>query len=305
MSRVTTYRAFGLNIQSEIPLPELPETGPEGMPDAFIRWGAIGHGISSPLDHGVLWKTALGQFEINIPEVARYLVTQGRDIIVEPHQGVNEASLRTYLLGSATGALLQQRGYFVLHAGGFVHNGNAILVSGRSGAGKSTTLQGMARRGYATLSDDLIPIHTDSYGMCIASPGYPFTRLCRDAADHYGIGSGSPRFLVKSGRKLVLSIESFEATPRPVSHIFFLKSKNRETVETKPIDILKASALLSKFAYRGKFLKGMRLLPPHFDFTVRVARQAQVTVLHRPATLGGLESVLDKMEELIDQPQHG
>jgi len=297
-----TYRAFGLTLQSEFALPELPIASSSAEPDVQITVGEIGAGILSPQGHGALWKTVPGQMELNVPGIGRYLVSQGKKIQIEPARESTEAALRTMLLGSVAGALLQQRGHFVLHAGGFVHNRSAVLICGRSGAGKSTVLQGMARRGYATLSDDLLPISLDADESPIASPGYPYTRLCRDAATYYGVSQDSPRFLTKSGRKFVLEIDTFDPTTRPISHIFCLNSYNRDEVDLKPTSALKAGSLLSRFSYRSKFLQGMGLLAPHFDFTVKIARKVPVTLVRRPRTLETLDHLLDRIEATLAQP---
>ena len=45
-----------------------------------------------------------------------------------------------------------------LHAGGVVLNGRAILLPGRSHAGKSSLVEAFLRRGASYLSDDMIPI---------------------------------------------------------------------------------------------------------------------------------------------------
>lgn len=297
-----TYCAFGLTLQSDLALPELPMVSVSAEPDVRITLGKIETGILSPQGHGGLWKTAPGQLELNVPGIGRYLVSQGNKIQIEPARDATAASLRTMLLGSAAGALLQQRGNFVLHAGGFVHDNRAVLICGRSGAGKSTVLQGMSRRGYATLSDDLLPISLDANESPIASPGYPFTRLCRDAATHYGLDQESPRYLTKSGRKFVMEIDTFDATTRPISHIFCLKSHNRDEVDIEQTSPLKAGSLLSRFSYRSKFLQGMGLLAPQFDFTVKIARKVPLSIVRRPGTLETLEHLLDRIETVLSQP---
>lgn len=299
MTRPSLYHAFGLILQSDLDLPELQRAPVGSRPDVIIKLGPVGAGISEPIGRGVLWKTAPGRFELEVPNTARYLASHGSEVVIELQPEANPDEVRTYLLGSVAGAVLQQREMFVLHAGGFVHEGRAILVCGRSGAGKSTVLQGLARRGYATMSDDLVPIGLNEAGTCIASPGYPFTRLCQDAAAHHGVGPDSPHFLIKSARKLIFAIEHFDATPRPVARVICLKSHNRDTVEVQAVDPIKACSLLSRFSYRTKFLQGMNLLAPHFEQTIRIATQAPVSLVRRLPTLAGLDPLLDKIEHLI------
>lgn len=299
-----SYHAFGLVIQTDLPLPELTVASTSAKTDVRITVGKIETGIRSPQEQRGFWKTAPGQLELNVPGTARYLATEGTTIQIEPAPDAKPVELRTILLGSVFGALLQQRGFFVLHSGGFVHRGGAVLICGRSGAGKSTVLQGMTRRGFASLSDDLVPISIDPNDVPIASPGYPFTRLCRDAATHYGLSQESPRFLAQSGQKLVLEINNFDTETRPISHIIFLRTHNRNDVQIELASPLQAGSLLFRIGYRSKFLRGMGLLASQFDCTIKIARKVPLSIIHRPGTLETLDHLLDRIETVLTQPSH-
>ncbi|MEO8358809.1 MAG: hypothetical protein ABI672_02170 [Vicinamibacteria bacterium] len=79
-------------------------------------------------------------------------------------QGIIYAGKSKRGLRMATEAALEQRAstessaFAFLHAGGVTIRGRAILVPGRSFAGKSTLVEALLKRGAAYLSDDMIPI---------------------------------------------------------------------------------------------------------------------------------------------------
>ena len=50
---------------------------------------------------------------------------------------------------------LHRRGLFAIHAGAVAGPAGAVIVAGQSGQGKSTLVLGLARRGWALLSDEL------------------------------------------------------------------------------------------------------------------------------------------------------
>ena len=82
------YTAYGLRVQSPIALPFVPaSSAPHHEPDVTIRVGAAPLALPAPVDKRRHWQSAPGAFLLNVDGVARYLVTAGRDILVEPHGG--------------------------------------------------------------------------------------------------------------------------------------------------------------------------------------------------------------------------
>lgn len=304
MTALRNLSAFGLTIESEIDLPELPFAPAKNERDVQIKVAPIGSGISDPAGRGTLWKTAPGLFEMHVPGTARFLVRDGREILVEPEAEANPAEIRTYLLGSACGALLQQRGYLVLHAGGFVHRDHAVLICGGSGAGKSTVIQGMMQRGFHPMSDDLVPVHFDHDGQAIAHSGYPHTRLCPDAATHFQYDEHSPAFLANAGRKLVVGMTNFDQTPRPIAAIFCLETHNRSGLELERETSLPATSKLIHFSYRRNFLVGMSLRAHQFELATKVAHQVPVFSIRRDTTLKVLDALLDRVDLEIRSLPH-
>ena len=136
------YQAYGLSIRSEINLPELlpaadqnegsatnvqiilDQVPKSGLKDArrLSEWLHI-----SP---NALW--------IDIDRVARFQITDGEVITVYPYPESDEDSIRLYLLGSAFGALLNQRGLFVLRQAGTLVSGTYELDGGWTGSLQGT-----------------------------------------------------------------------------------------------------------------------------------------------------------------------
>lgn len=71
---------------------------------------------------------------------------------------------------------------FFMHGAALEKNGELVLLTGRSGAGKSTTTWGLLNNGFNYLSDELAPINLDTmhvspypHAVCLKSypPSYP------------------------------------------------------------------------------------------------------------------------------------
>lgn len=90
-----------------------------------------------------------GELLLKVDGVANYWVKEGREIVIEPGPAAEAGDVRVFLLGSAFGALLHQRGLPPFHAGAVAMEGKAVLLAGRSGVGKSTLAAELCRRGHS------------------------------------------------------------------------------------------------------------------------------------------------------------
>ena len=176
------YKLFGLCVASELDLPELVRAPDDQPADVAIRCGALLDGLAT--DSGA--SMAGAAMVLNIPDVARYLISDGREILVEAITGASERNVRLFLLGSAFGALLHQRGLLPLHANAIEVDGRAIGFLGHSGAGKSTIAAWFHDRGHPILADDVCVVTFGEDGRPLAHPGIPRFRLWRDALERRG-----------------------------------------------------------------------------------------------------------------------
>src|SRR5690606_9601089 len=80
-----------------------------------------------------------GSVLFEIPEVGRFQITNGIEILYSVNEETVLDTARLYILGSCIGAVLQQRGYLVLHGNAISIDGEyATIFIGSQGAGKST-----------------------------------------------------------------------------------------------------------------------------------------------------------------------
>ena len=172
------YRVFGLSVCSEIELPELASGDSAVQADVTISVGPIDASISAPGIHATG-----GDLVFVAEDVARYRISGGREIVVDPLPGTPERNVRLFLLGSAFGALLHQRGLLPLHANAVEIGGKAVAFMGESGAGKSTLAAWFHDHGYRVLADDVTVIRFPDDRPPTVAAGLPRLRLWRDAME--------------------------------------------------------------------------------------------------------------------------
>jgi hypothetical protein len=176
------YSIFGLELASALELPELRPAAPSSTgPDIIVSLGEIADPQRAP----GLFRTDDGALLV-IDKVARYAVRDGRHIVVEPRPGTAPGNVRLFLLGSAMGMLIHQRGLLPLHGNAVEIDGRAFAFVGHSGAGKSTLAAWFHDQGYRILSDDVSVVRFDAAGRPMLSAGIPRLRLWRDAIEASG-----------------------------------------------------------------------------------------------------------------------
>lgn len=295
MSESKDYRLFGLQIRSEIELPELLSVRNTDKPDVKVRRGAIDAAeaaASLEFDgHGML---------LTIPNVARFRIEGGSEILVDAAADVPARNLRLFLLGSAFGALLHQRGMLPLHANAIEIEGRAVAFMGESGSGKSTLAAWFHDRGYKVLTDDVCVVGFDNAAMPHAYPGLPRLRLWHDALQTLGRDASSyQRSYVGSDEeyeKFDVPIERCDlaSEPVPLSAIYVLDRGDDLSIEQ--LTGLEAATAIFANTYRGSYVSVTGGHRPHWEQSLEIVRKIPV---YRACRLWGLDGLDDQAGRML------
>ncbi|HYE26669.1 MAG TPA: hypothetical protein VEA61_00310 [Allosphingosinicella sp.] len=294
--RASTYRLFGLNLSSEIDLAGLAPPVEAGAPDVEIAFGLIASGEDPPGYSATAEGTLL-----SVAKVGRYLIREGRHIVIDPAPGASERNLRLFLLGSAIGALLHQRGLLPLHANAINIGGRAVAFSGHSGAGKSTIAAWFHDRGYPILADDVCVIGFDDAGRALAYPGIPRLRLWREALEATGRDAGAyDRSFDDQEKYDVPTLSGVRLEPLPLTAIYLLRKADDKAGGGAAIDRLtgvdSVETLISN-TYRGGYLRTIGRTGEHLAACLRVARAVPVFCARRQ---WGFERFEEQARQLHD-----
>jgi len=221
------YTAFGLNIESELELPEL--TASEGPADVSIVFGETPRHLEAPAAETPWYEVKAGEFLLTVDSVARYYAGNGRCIVVEPVEGADEESVRVFLLESVFPALLQQRGYLALHGSAAVIRGKAVAIAGKSSAGKTAVALALYDRGFSLLTDEICALGVSGDGKLMIYPGAPWLHAWRDTLETSGRGAGGLAPIRLGLNKYSFPVrDRFATGPAELSHIFLLSEHNRD-----------------------------------------------------------------------------
>jgi hypothetical protein len=288
-------RAYGLHIASELDLPGFGVAdGAQAVPDVAIKFG---HGPGGPADAGASWyQVASHALRFAIPGVGAYLIQDGNRITVAPEAGADPAEVRIFLLGSAMGALLLQRGLFPLHGSAVATPQGAMVFCGPSGIGKSTLAAHFQRRGYRLLSDDVCAVSPDGRGGLQVLPAFPHLRLCADAVDRLFDAGDRPPARADVD-KLVLDLgEGLSPEPLPLAAVHQLVDLDAGGPERVAVRGFERVRLLAENLYRPHFLPGMAARGEVLRLAGAIAQHAEVFELRRARDAAGLDALVRWLE---------
>jgi hypothetical protein len=295
MAHASDYQLFGLRIRSEIELPELFPFDGEGEANVTIRWGSVAAGpVERPFDYE-------GEaIALSIGGVARFRIEDGSTILVDPAPGVPERNIRLFLLGSAFGALLHQRGLLPLHANAIEIDGKSVAFMGESGAGKSTLAAWFHDHGHRIIADDVCVVRFRTGGQAVTPPGLPRLRLWHDALKamgreesnfqrSYAGDNDSNKFDVPVAREAAATAEA------DLSAIYLLEKA--DALEISRIDGLAAAEAVFANTYRGIYINAVKGEHRHWSSCVTLVRN---TPIYRLRRRWGLDHMEEQCRRLVE-----
>ncbi len=279
------YRAFGLNVSSEISLPELTAANHKDQSDITIEIDELSRlwSILAVPNESFIIRENFVMFEV--PDTAIYAIQNGSKITVEPKAGCDEDELRLYLLGTCMGAIMMQRKILPLHGSAVVMNGKAYAFVGESGAGKSTLASAFLSKDYRLLSDDVIPVTLSPDHIPYITPAYPQQKLWLESLNELGLESSRYRPVIHRATKYAVPVPAqFASEPIPLAGVFELVKTENEQIELVPTPKLERLLTLFRHTYRNFIITPSGLMQWHFTTTASILKKIDVYRLCRPVT---------------------
>jgi hypothetical protein len=296
------YQVGGMTILSEIALPELPFTQQQGAPlhAVSIRVGEVPNQLPDAIELDPDCFATSTQYLLSVRGIARYLVTSGREIVVDPDASALPLDVRAYLLGSIFVVLCQQRGLLPLHASAISGKSGVVAFLANSGQGKSTLAAHFAERGFRVIADDVCLIDATQPGAVMVIPTAPWLKLWRNSLENLGRRAEGLERVFSEDDKYRLPLAPV-LEPEPISKLVFLEGSSSTVTATVIDDVprLQAIPLLMNLTHHSYLLEATGQREENFLRCGRVLSQARAYRLIRPWGLMHLESTVDALEKLL------
>lgn len=294
------YAAFGLKITSDILISELLPS--EGEGDIRIKLGKVPPKISDVIAETDAYQISKTEFLFYVKGIGHYYVKDGRLIVIEPEKNADSKSINVYLMGTAMGTALLQRGVVPVHGSSVVIDGRCVIFTGECGAGKSTICSAFRKKGYEFLSDDVSVITLNEEGTVMVQPAFPQQRLYSDTAGVMGYDISRLSLACKADDKYVVNdSDNFKSEPVPLAAIIEICPKADCNVG---ITNIRGSDKLWNFIrniYCSAILLTLGISPIYFKKCIDTAKTIAFYHLVRPEGEYTVEQQMEIVKKTLDK----
>lgn len=299
------YFIYGLHVESEIEINEAMADSQNKVADVTVKIGSMPDEVREKMDKQNDSMIALickrDGLCFRVPAVGDYLVEE-KCITIEPFIEPTSQPIKTFLLGSAFGYCMVLRKKVVMHGGAVEHNGKGIIVTGESGAGKSTVTNALRERGYLFIADDVCALAEDGEKMHI-SMAYPQQKLCRDAAMKMGYDLSELIYINEHRDKFAVRLkDGILPEGADFSLLFELRLSEDGKLSCQKVEGHEKLFTIIRNIYRGESAFDMWGMPPEYmKRCLKIVSTIEVYQISRPADINTLDEILQIIAEKIDE----
>lgn len=303
------HRAYGITFDSDFELPELviadrDARGGEETDTVEIRYGDVPEALPGR-DAPKSWVDVDGALCLLIfPRIGRFLVQDGRRIIVQKDEAASLDDLRGFLVGSAIAGIAHQRGLVPLHVSAVLSPDGALAFTGQSGAGKSTLAAHMHHAtDWPLISDDVSGLYPSSHGFEIES-GVHTVKLWKDALKSLDRTSiGLRRDLTRFDKFHAIDSANFIEGRHPLKQLIVLEWG--ETLKLTPLNGRRAFEAALNAVYRPELARLCGNRNHVVQTAMALANSIEILELTRPEKVTVESGVSESVRVLLESISRG
>lgn len=301
-SELFSYLAYGLGIQTNIPVPEFltAQLPPDLTIDYAPQEKVEDHLPDSVLGQKVALQITPQSAVIYLKNTGVFLLKAGQQVTAIPVPDATPERLRHALCGIVMAVTLYQKGRFVLHGSAINFNGQAIAFLGQSGEGKSSLAAAFYGQGYDLLTDDLVAVNLADTPPTLTTAGTPI-KLHPDMAKIVGIHQGGQPLPPPLPKHLFTLKHRTPAAAIPLQAIYVLHSGAPLAIE--PLSLQAAVSALTHHAGLHSMLPPQD--PSTFLHSTRLAQACPIFQLQRPRDLQQIPQVLETVRHHVQHLTSG
>lgn len=295
------YLIYNQKVTSDFMINCASETKFLGQADVIVTIGEVPTWIKEEISQGVMDNLTEEQMWFYIPEKLIFFITNGNHILIDLlSKDVSMQDLCSYMTGSGFALLLVQKGLIPIHGSTINIYEKTVIITGRSGSGKSSTVFELMNQGGLFLSDDVSPLSVVE-NKIIALPAFPQQKICHDIIERYHLDEKSliyiDEFRDKYARKV--NINQYVSEPRQLDYIIELIPYPEQTVLLQEVRGVAKLQMLTNNLYRGLIYEKMGITIKRMDDMIQIASEIKMYQLFRPVDEQSFDEVNRVLNELL------
>ena len=296
------YLIYGLSVQSDIQLPGAMPCAPTAQPDIISILGKIPAFLKGSRESGYgTWTNGFINAWFFTPQAAEFYVEKGKKVIIAPIEHPNWDLVSSLFLSAAMSLILLQRNEPVFHGSALEYRGQAFIVSGESGAGKSTVSFELMKDPYGFLADDTVRVHRVN-GTFIAEPSYPQQKICRDMAERLGLQLEKLRYIDEARDKFAkMCLDRYLPHGLPLKVLVILrKDPEARQVYSRELKGQEYLTAMTHAFYLENTYHDITGFPAELMMQlIALSSQIQVYAVYRPESGNTIQEVKRAVEQLV------
>jgi len=263
------------------------------------QWAAFEQPISGSIDLTIRncdsnFRTATEDYLHDLPEIGRFVLRGGTEIIVIPKAEVDQRLVNMFLTASAWGVLCYQRGIHLLHCSAIRLRAQAFAFSGNSGSGKSTLAAWLGVRGYETICDDTCRLETVDDRICLY-PSARWFKLWPESLWVLGREQNSLEPETPDFDKFQIPMPgSAIVEPQPLGAVYLLGWGDLSLQRLIGAEAVRA--FLESATYRPEYLDPLGKKQAFIQNAIQLVDRVPVYKLQRPRDLSAMDDTTEVLE---------
>lgn len=295
------YRIYGLNVKSEIEIPELLAIDDLDVSkvDVNIKRAPIAEEIINSIHNRSWYKYENERMVFKVNKVGAFYIENGESIIVDEFEDADSQLIKTFILGTSFGMILSQRGLLAMHGGTVLVDGKAIILTGQSGAGKSTLTNAFRHYEYPFMADDVSATIEDKEEIFVEA-AYPQQKICRDAMEKMGYNISDYRLIDEGrGKYVIPTHKTFIRERKKLGAIFEIEQWDNDEVKIDEVLGQDKMKTVLRNIYRIEVIAPHGIQAKYFKKAINIAKNIPVYRIKRPRNQFSVDKQIEKIKDIM------
>lgn len=300
------YQIFGLTVASDYELEEAYPIEPTDQVEVTIVQEDMADEYKNPTEMEI--KKGFGHIRhiekdwtcVRYVKNGTFIMSNGNKIAYYLFEGYDKVYVNQLMLCYCMTVIALQRKRLIIHGSGIYYKGKTLIISGNSGAGKSSLASEIMGRNHLQMADDQVVIDIED-NRAVAYPAFPIRKLCADTVEKLNVPKERliPMPDLEQEKYGLILKDEYYNQKAELGGMVILQVGEVSEPEIKEITGSEKLKYITGNFFRKEAYEVNGFPPELFMKTVTVANQMPVFVITRPEGKMTVKEQADLVEKVL------
>jgi hypothetical protein len=168
----------------------------------------------------------------------------------------------------------------------------AVLITGASGAGKSTITRKLLERGYKLMADDVAAVRKEDKPTVY--PAFPYQKLCRNEIEKRAFNMEELIYIGEEKDKFLVPVkDSFVGNPQNLKYLVYLVISDEPEVKIEKLKGIAQFIAFKRNIFLHKLCGSWENDSKFLNLCLKLAADCPVYVISRPVGKDTIDEIVD------------